>query len=63
MKVLLPVAAVAVASAAIVAIQEHPAVTTITGHVAKAERLEGGDPRAKLSVPMGFEISTFATGR
>jgi len=33
--------------------QQRPAVTTITGHVAKAERLEPNDPRAKLVVPPG----------
>jgi glucose/arabinose dehydrogenase len=42
--------------------QQAPGLTTITGHVAKAERLEPTDSRAKLVVPAGFEVSTFASG-
>ena len=35
--------------------QQRPAVTTITGHAAKPERLEANDARAKLSLPRQTE--------
>ena len=54
-------AAILVWSASLLA-QQRQTVTTITGHVAKAERLEPTDARAKLVAPAGFEVSTFATG-
>jgi len=46
----------------LVSTQQRPVVTTITGHVAKAEKLDPNDSRAKLAVPAGFEVTTFATG-
>jgi glucose/arabinose dehydrogenase len=42
--------------------QEHASVTTITGHVVKAERLQPDDRRAKLVVPAGLQVSVFASG-
>jgi hypothetical protein len=42
--------------------QQRPVVTTITGHVVKAERLGPNDTGAKLVVPAGFEVGVFATG-
>jgi glucose/arabinose dehydrogenase len=42
--------------------QQGPRLATMTGHVAKAERLAPEDARAKLVVGPGFEVSTFATG-
>jgi hypothetical protein len=60
---LLPVSiAASLLCSASVLTQQAPGLTTITGHVAKAERLEATDSRAKLVVPAGFEVSTFASG-
>lgn len=42
--------------------RQQPPITTITGHVAKAERLEADDSRATLAVPQGFEVAVFAKG-
>lgn len=54
--------AVGVAFVGPVLTQQRPALTTVIGHVAKAERLEPTDPRATLVTAAGFEVTTFATG-
>lgn len=55
-------AAAILISAAPVLTQQRSSLTTITGHVAKAERLEPSDTRAKLVAPPGFTVDVFATG-
>jgi hypothetical protein len=62
MKPLLLSAFVILVSSTLAFTQQCSIVTAITGHVAKPDRLESSDSRAKLSVLPGFELTTFATG-
>lgn len=62
MKAVLLVATSLLISAMYAPSQQRSDVTTIVGHVVKAERLAVGDARARLIVPAGFEVMTVATG-
>src|SRR4051812_26947156 len=57
----LSVAAILLGSASALT-QQRPVVTTITGHVAKAERLEPTEPRPPLLAPAGCGVVFFAPG-